>query len=175
MTIAILFLFCTALAIICINKASENKKLETDLNKLSEHFRALERSYEQATQDVTKNIEEVLKLERELKESVEANSKIVSQKQSVLTRTGAMVENIVPLLNDLPYDPTNMHHLGKPVDFLYFNYDDPEPYITFVEVKSGKAKESKRQRTILNIIKEGKVHYELLQITDKGIKVTRKA
>lgn len=169
--ICIIIFLSTLAGLFLIN---ENKNVNQQLSNLREELgKAKEESQERH-----KHLEEAHKmlatLDEELKASKEANSKIVSQKQSVLTRTGAMVENIVPLLNDLPYDPTNMHHLGKPVDFLYFNYDEPEPYIAFVEVKSGKAKESKRQKTIMNIIKENKVHYELLQITDKGIKITRK-
>lgn len=104
----------------------------------------------------------------------ERNKLVVSQKTSLVVRTGAMVENIVPLLTQLPYNTKDLHHLGMPIDYLYFSYDENDPFITFVEVKSGNAKEGKRQRLIKDIIKKGLVRYELLQINNDGVKVTRK-
>lgn len=100
----------------------------------------------------------------------ERNAVVVSQKMSNLVRTGAILENIVPLIPSLPYDSKNMHHLGQPLDFIYFNYDGADgPEIVFIEVKSGKAKESKRQKMLKKAIQDGKVFYELLTINDKEI------
>jgi predicted Holliday junction resolvase-like endonuclease len=89
-------------------------------------------------------------------------------------RTGTIIENIVPIIPSLPYNAKNMHHLGQPIDFIHFSYDGMEgPEITFIEVKSGNAKESKRQKLIKKAIQQGKVYYELLTIDDKEIKVKR--
>lgn len=105
----------------------------------------------------------------------EKNKSLLSQKTSQSVRMGEISENLLPLLSGLPYDPRNLHHLAKPIDFIYFSYDGTEgPEITFVEVKSGGARESTRQKLIQKIIKEGKIHYDLVQINEKGIKVTRK-
>ena len=108
-------------------------------------------------------------------DSQEKNKTLLSQKTSQSVRMGEISENVLPLLTGLPYDPRNLHHLGKPIDFIHFAYDGIDgPEITFIEVKSGGARESPRQKLIQKIIKEGKVHYDLVQINEKGIKVTRK-
>jgi len=114
-------------------------------------------------------------VETKFLEAQEKNKALVSQKTSQSVRLGEVAENLLPLLTDLPYDARNLHHLGKPIDFIHFAYDGTDgPEIAFVEVKSGGARESNRQKLIQKIIKEGKVHYDLVQITEKGIKVTRK-
>lgn len=103
----------------------------------------------------------------------ERNDKVVSQRISSQVKMGAISENALPLLRDIPYDCTNLRHLGMPVDFVYFSYSDPQE-IVFVEVKSGAAKESPRQKLIKTMVKEGKVHYDLVQINEEGVKITRK-
>lgn len=114
----------------------------------------------------------VLTLENVVNSKDAQISKVLSQKKSSEVNVGAITENLVPLLAGLPYNSTNMHHLGAPIDYLYFDYDQAE--IVFVECKSGNARESKRQKLIKNIIQEGRVRYDLVQITSTGIKVTRK-
>lgn len=134
-------------------------KLESDCNLYIENGQKLEGQL----------IEVMKKLEQEK----ERNDKVVSQRISSQVKIGAISENALPFIQNMPYDFTNMHHLGQPVDFIYFDYS-AEPSITLVEVKSGAAKESKRQKLIRDLIKEGKVHYDLVQITDQGVKITRK-
>ena len=106
-----------------------------------------------------------------LEQEKEKNRKILSQKKSSETRLGQISEQLAPFLKDCPYDPKQMHFVGQPIDFLIYDYDNAE--IIFLEVKSGNAKESSRQRTIKNIIKEGRVFYEKMRINDKGVKITR--
>lgn len=101
----------------------------------------------------------------------EKNKEIISQKKSSETRLGQVTEHLVPFLEDCRHDPKNMHFLGQPVDYIVFDFDQGE--ITFVEVKTGNAKESHRQKTIKNIIKSGKVFYETMRINAKGV-VTKK-
>ncbi len=100
----------------------------------------------------------------------ENNSKILSQKKSSETRLGQIAENLVPMLQ-LPYNSKNLHHLAQPIDYIYFDYETPE--IVFIEVKSGNARESYRQKLLKKAIQLGKIHYEKLTINDKGIKIKR--
>lgn len=102
------------------------------------------------------------------------NSDLVSKKVAADVRLGAISENLLPLLNGLPYNAKNMHHLGQPIDYLYFDYDKENPSITFVEVKSGGAKESPRQKMIKKLIQDGSIHYDLVRIGETGVKVERK-
>ena len=100
----------------------------------------------------------------------EANKTILSQKKSSETRLGQISENLTPFLEAFPYNPKNAHFLGQPIDFIVFDYDQGK--IVFVEVKTGNAKESARQKLIKNMIKEGHVYYERIRINEKGTKVT---
>lgn len=118
--------------------------------------------------------EQSLYLTTELDKSKSTNSKILSQKKSSEVRLGNIAEVSLPFLKDLPYDCSNLKHLGQPIDFIYFNYDDANgPEIIIIEVKSGNSKHSKRQRMIKNAIRVGKVFYEEVRIDQNGIKVKR--
>lgn len=105
-----------------------------------------------------------------LQVEVDNNAKILSQKKSSETRVGQITENIVPFLDAFPFNPKDAHFLGQPIDFVVFDFDDGA--ITFVEVKTGNAKESHRQKLVKNIIKNGRVYYTKIQVNEKGIKVT---
>lgn len=108
------------------------------------------------------------KLQQELFQEIEKNKKILSQKKSSETRLGQISEHLVPFLGNFRHDPKNLHFLGNPIDYLAFDYDDGAIY--FIEVKSGGSKATKRQKTIKNLIQEGRVFYEEIRINQKGIK-----
>ena len=97
----------------------------------------------------------------------EKNKSLISQRQSTVTKFGQMAEHLVPFLPQFPYKPSDAHFLGKPLDFLVFDLD--EGRIVFVEIKTGKSRESERQRKIKNIIKSGRVFYERIRLDEKGI------
>ena len=61
-----------------------------------------------------------------------------------------------------------MHFLGNPIDYIVFDFDDGK--ITFLEVKSGNSKPSKRQKIIKNIIKSGRIAYEEIRINERGVR-----
>jgi len=126
--------------------------------------------------------EQLLKGNRELQEDLfktqedlglerEKSRSILSMKKSSETRLGNITENLVPILQGLPYDSQNLRHLGTPIDYLYFNFDDAE--VVFIEVKSGNSKTSKRQKLIKNAIKAGKVYFEELRVNEQGVTVKR--
>lgn len=106
---------------------------------------------------------------REIEEEKEKNKVVISQKKSSETRLGQMTEHLVPFLDGFPYDPKDCHFLGMPIDYLVFDFDAGE--ITFVEIKTGNARESERQKKIKNIIKTGKVYYSKIRINEKGMKI----
>lgn len=145
-----------------------------DNNRLRSDIGGLTARLEQVSTDCF-----ALKTEREgllieIENQKENNSKVMSMKASQATRTGQIVENLIPLLTNLPYDPKNLHHLSAPIDYIYFDYDGANgPEIVFVECKSGGAKESKRQRLIKVAIQNGHVFYEQLRVNENGITVKR--
>lgn len=112
---------------------------------------------------------EVVGLQDELGEEREKNRALLSQKKSSETRLGQISEHLVPFLDNCPYNPKDLHFLGNPIDYVIFDFDDGK--ITFLEVKSGNSKPSKRQKTIKNIIKSGRIFYDEIRINERGIKV----
>lgn len=86
--------------------------------------------------------------------------KLLSQKKSSEVRVGLVTEQIAPFLENYPEDPNTARFLGEPIDFVHFNSDK----IVFVEVKSGRSQLNKRQRQIRDMIKEGKVEFEIYRV-----------
>lgn len=111
---------------------------------------------------------ELVNTQDELGSEREKNRTLLSQKKSSETRLGQISEHLVPFLENCRHDPKNMHFLSAPIDYVIFNFDDGN--ITFLEVKSGNSKPSKRQKIIKNIIKSGRVYYEELRINERGIR-----
>lgn len=100
--------------------------------------------------------------------------KTVSQKKSSEVRTGLIAEQSLAFLQELPYDFNCMRFIGAPVDYFYFDISNPDsPSLTFIEVKSGGAKESKTQRLIRKAVLCGNVSYELVRIDTSGISIKR--
>lgn len=116
-------------------------------------------------QDKTKDAEYY---DSELQKERERNRVILSQKKSNETRLGQISEHLIPFLGNCRHNPKNMHFCGNPIDYIAYDYD--EGAITFIEVKSGNSKATKRQKTIRDIIKTGRVYYEEIRINQKGIK-----
>jgi predicted Holliday junction resolvase-like endonuclease len=108
------------------------------------------------------NAQDELGIERE------KNRQLLSQKKSSETRLGQISEHIVPFLSNCPYDPKNLHFMGNPVDYVCFDFD--QGCITFIEVKSGNSKPSKRQKIVKNIVKTGRVYYDEIRINEKGVR-----
>lgn len=125
---------------------------------------------ESMTQELREALEKINEIEGSLGDEREKNRVLISQKKSSETRLGQISEHLVPFLKDCPYDPKNMSFCGNPIDYLVYDYDQGK--IVFVEVKSGNSKASKRQKTIKNIIKSGRVYYAEMRINTRGVKVT---
>jgi predicted Holliday junction resolvase-like endonuclease len=111
---------------------------------------------------------EVVNLQDELGGEREKNRALLSQKKSSETRLGQISEHLVPFLQNCKHDPKTMHFLGNPIDYIVFDFDDGK--ITFLEVKSGNSKPSKRQKIIKNIIKSGRIAYEEIRINERGVR-----
>jgi predicted Holliday junction resolvase-like endonuclease len=82
------------------------------------------------------------------------------QKKSSEVRLGNIGEQMAPLLKDWPYNPTNFRFLGSPIDGIAFEDDE----IVFIEIKTGKARLSKKQKDIKSLVNEGKVRFATFRI-----------
>lgn len=92
-------------------------------------------------------------------------SKEVHRNKSVEVRTGQIMEKMAPFLEVFNHDPRNAQFLGNPIDYIIFNEDE----IVFMEVKTGKARATKKQNNIKKLVEEGKVRFELIRFDYEGI------
>jgi len=86
-----------------------------------------------------------------------------SQKKSSEVRTGLIAEQLAPFLDGFPYDykkGSDITFAGRPIDFIIYS----ENGIHFVEVKSGKAQLSTKQRRIRDQIANNEVTFEVYRI-----------
>jgi len=74
---------------------------------------------------------------------------------------GQIYEQLVPYLPGFHFNPKDAQFLGRPVDFVVFDgLDEGElRRIVFVEVKTGGAKLTTRERLVRNAIREGNVEW----------------
>jgi predicted Holliday junction resolvase-like endonuclease len=86
--------------------------------------------------------------------------------QSRAVLRGQVSEQLVPLLPDFPWDPADARFLGQPVDYLVFDglAADGDVELVFVEVKTGGARLSTRERAIRDAIDAGRVRFEIFRI-----------
>lgn len=146
---------------------TEYKKAQEKIQGLLTDINTKDVVMAQATQalDVSgRRMEEQQKIITALDEKLRLNennySKLLGQKKSSEVRTGKIAEQIAPFLEDYPKDPNTARFIGDPIDFVHFDEDK----VTFVEVKSGKSQLSKKQRHIRDLIKDGKVEFELYRV-----------
>ena len=80
---------------------------------------------------------------------------------------GKVFEQLTPYLPDFPYNPKDVRFLGSPVDLVVFDGLDQGTLerIVFVEVKTGTATLSRRERCIREAIEAGDVEWAELRIT----------
>ena len=87
-------------------------------------------------------------------------NKLQNHKKSSEVRLGQIAEQLAPFLDNFPYDPKKISFLGNPIDYVYFGEDK----VTIIEIKSGNARLSKKQRAIKNLILKGKVEWDEIRI-----------
>ena len=91
----------------------------------------------------------------------ERYSKILSQKKSTEVRTGYLIEKVSPFLKQFPYEPQKTTYLGMPIDYICFDEDK----ITFIEIKSGNARLTKKQKEIKNLVTQKEVYWDEIRIS----------
>ncbi len=100
------------------------------------------------------------RLRKILKTLKDENVKLLSSKKKSEIVTGQVAEKLVPFLEDFKHDPQHIQFLGQPIDYISFEKDK----IVIIEVKSGNSKLNSKQRNIRDLIKNGKVEWELYRI-----------
>jgi predicted Holliday junction resolvase-like endonuclease len=83
------------------------------------------------------------------------------QNRSLSTTYGQITEQWFPLMDAYPYDPQQFRFLGSPIDGVQFEEDR----IVFVEFKTNRARLSKRQQRLRELIEAGEVYWEEFRFT----------
>lgn len=79
---------------------------------------------------------------------------------------GKFSEQLAPYLPDFPYDPTEARFLGSPVDLVVFrgSATGNPAEVVFVEVKTGRARQSRLQRRLAECVAKGRVRWEVYRV-----------
>jgi predicted Holliday junction resolvase-like endonuclease len=77
---------------------------------------------------------------------------------------GKYLERFVPFSSG--YEPADMHFLGSPVDYVVFKglHEDACSEVVFLEVKTNDAALTKRERSVRDAIRAGKVKWEEVRV-----------
>jgi predicted Holliday junction resolvase-like endonuclease len=81
---------------------------------------------------------------------------------------GQFSEQLAPFLPDFKYLPTECRFIGKPIDLLVFRGMDQKEIdeVVFVEVKSGKARNSPVEKSLKDTIEKKRVRWEEYRIPE---------
>lgn len=96
--------------------------------------------------------------------------------QSRAITRGQVFEQFAPYFPSFEFNPKDAQFLGKPVDFVVFDGLDEGDVkrIVFVEVKTGDATLSKRERHIRDAIRRGAVEWRELRLGEPApVRITR--
>ena len=91
-------------------------------------------------------------------------SDAVSRSQAVTA--GKVHEQVIPYLPGFPYNPKDVRFLGSPVDLVVFDglAAGCVERIVFVEVKTGGAGLTQRERSVRDAVQDGAVEWAELRV-----------
>jgi predicted Holliday junction resolvase-like endonuclease len=113
---------------------------------------------------------------RSLRESIPiACEKAVKDftERSGRVRVGTTVEQLVPFMEEFPYDPSDARLLsGGPVDYVVFDGLSAGKIreLVFLDVKTGKARKSSPQKQVQDCADLGRVRFSIFQVALTGAK-----
>jgi predicted Holliday junction resolvase-like endonuclease len=88
-----------------------------------------------------------------------------SVKQSQAVISGKVHEQLLPYLPGFPFNPKDVRFLGSPVDLVVFDGLDRGTLerVVFVEVKTGQAQLTPRERQVRDAVRAGRVEWTELR------------
>jgi len=145
------------------SRFNEQKKtmsnLENSAKKWMDSAEWFKKTSEKHALDLGKAYDEIVATSEVLDTVKESLSKERSRNKSVEVRTGLIMEKMAPFFEVFDHDPKNAQFLGNPIDYIIFNDEE----IVFLEVKTGKARTTKKQNDIKKLVEAGKVKFELVR------------
>ena len=101
-------------------------------------------------------------IERSKKQAVDTSRRVLK---------GQIAEQLLPLMCDCPYLPSDMRFIGNPVDYIVIDgYTDAKDdggdvrEVIFLEIKTQSSRLSAHQRKIRDAVLDGRVSWRTLQI-----------
>ncbi len=90
--------------------------------------------------------------------------------RSQAVTVGKVSEQLVPLLPGFAFNPKDVRFLGSPVDLVVFDglCDGDVREVVFLEVKTGAATLSARERQVRDAIVEKRVRWDELRLTRRS-------
>lgn len=76
---------------------------------------------------------------------------------------GKTLEHLAPVVSSWGHKPRDCRFLAEPIDFIAFDglfEENTVNKITFIEAKTGNAKQSPREKSIKNAVEKGEVYFE---------------
>ena len=79
---------------------------------------------------------------------------------------GQVAEQLAPLFAAFPYASGDARFLGAPIDYVVFDglTDDDDIEVVLVEIKTGRAKLSERERRVRDAVRDGRVRFETIRL-----------
>jgi len=107
--------------------------------------------------------------EEELKQreaELEKSRKLATERATITTTAvniGKNLEKVLPTMDDFRWQLPDCRFLGNPIDLVTFNgcCQNKIESISFIEIKSGKARLNKNQRQVRDAVQDKKVLYEV--------------
>ncbi len=86
--------------------------------------------------------------------------------RSLAVTAGKVFEQLVPYLPGFPFNPKDARFLGSPVDFVVFDglNDTDVRRVVFLEVKTGAAELSPRERRVRDAVRNAQVEWLELRL-----------
>ena len=90
--------------------------------------------------------------------------------RSLAVTAGKVHEQLIPYLPAFPYNPKDARFLGSPVDLVVFDglAEGRVRRIVFVEVKTGGAGLTGRERMVREAVREGEVEWVELRVAPRA-------
>lgn len=95
-----------------------------------------------------------------------------SAKRAKTTVSGQIYETFTPFLPEWQWNPKDAHFIGYGIDFLVFDgltEEKDDVSIYFIEVKTGKSRQNKREKFIEKAVLDGRVSYKVIRLSDKSM------
>ncbi|KAA8922452.1 Holliday junction resolvase-like protein [Thermoplasma sp.] len=109
--------------------------------------------------------DEAQKMKEELDKRIEEARKESVQKSREVV-VGKISEQLAPFFPNFKYNPKDVRFIGTPIDLIVFNGLDSGRIdsIVFIEVKTGNARMTDREKSVMDAINASKVSFEILRI-----------